>query len=103
MAKFKCVACGGTYDDVLPDGMAYYHACPPEVIQHATFDNAGKLLTPEKRVPLEGARDERPTPGNLYVDGKSSIAVPNPEERGKVFFVESPPTIVSEGKGRTKI
>lgn len=24
---FRCRACGGTYDPVLPDGMRYFHAC----------------------------------------------------------------------------
>jgi hypothetical protein len=29
MATVRCVTCGGVYDTTLPDGSAYYHACPP--------------------------------------------------------------------------
>lgn len=28
--RWRCVSCDGEYDDTLPDGGAYYHACPPE-------------------------------------------------------------------------
>lgn len=24
-----CLTCGGVYADVLPDGLLYFHACPP--------------------------------------------------------------------------
>lgn len=27
--KNQCVTCGGTFDDVMPDGTLYFHACPP--------------------------------------------------------------------------
>jgi len=29
-ARFRCVTCGGEYDDESADGVPYYHACPPE-------------------------------------------------------------------------
>lgn len=25
----KCNTCGGTYEPILPDGMQYFHTCPP--------------------------------------------------------------------------
>lgn len=25
--RYKCKTCGGEYDDVCEDGLAYYHAC----------------------------------------------------------------------------
>lgn len=27
--QVQCLACGGVYRPILPDGMAYFHACPP--------------------------------------------------------------------------
>lgn len=30
--RVRCKACGGVYVAVLPDGMEYYHACPPETL-----------------------------------------------------------------------
>lgn len=27
--KWRCSTCGGEYDDILPDGTLYFHACPP--------------------------------------------------------------------------
>lgn len=29
MARKRCVSCGGEYDQTLPDGYRYFHACPP--------------------------------------------------------------------------
>lgn len=28
MTQYKCNACGGEYEDPLPDGMRYFHTCP---------------------------------------------------------------------------
>lgn len=27
--RWQCVTCAGIYDDVGPDGVRYFHACPP--------------------------------------------------------------------------
>jgi hypothetical protein len=27
--RVQCVTCGGTYDQVMPDGYQYFHVCPP--------------------------------------------------------------------------
>ena len=29
MARLLCASCGGEYVDTLPDGLRYFHACPP--------------------------------------------------------------------------
>ena len=29
MSRFRCLTCLGEYEDVLPDGNLYFHACPP--------------------------------------------------------------------------
>lgn len=34
----RCKACGGEYEPRQRDGMAYYHACPPLVVQTVTRD-----------------------------------------------------------------
>lgn len=33
----KCKSCGGEYENILDDGMEYYHACPP------LFDFEGEM------------------------------------------------------------
>jgi hypothetical protein len=50
--RLKCGTCGGEYDSVLPDGMRYFHACPP-----VRF-----VLVTRKRQPLYVQ------PANLLVD-----------------------------------
>lgn len=30
MARFRCNACDGEFDDVSADGVRYFHACPSE-------------------------------------------------------------------------
>jgi hypothetical protein len=31
MALLRCLTCRGEYDDVLPDGTLYFHACAPVI------------------------------------------------------------------------
>jgi len=31
MAVYRCNSCLGVYRELLPDGMLYFHACPPIV------------------------------------------------------------------------
>jgi len=52
MARFRCLTCGGEYDDVSPDGVRYYHTCPP-----ITDPDTGRTTE------LEDKRDE-----NILVD-----------------------------------
>jgi hypothetical protein len=80
----KCNSCGGTYPDTR-DGktVAYFHACPDEVIEtHAACDEKGNVVTPAKYKPVENPRNE-----NLKR---------HPEKPGE--FV-----MVSEGNGVTEI
>ena len=45
MARYRCNTCGGEYDDLLPDGYLYFHACPP-----VTDPVTGQVIErPEKR------------------------------------------------------
>lgn len=37
MIKYQCNTCLGEYNDTNPDGLAYYHACPPELIAEDTY------------------------------------------------------------------
>ncbi len=32
MPRFRCNACRGEFDDVLRDGVRYFHACPPQLL-----------------------------------------------------------------------
>jgi len=29
MSRWRCLSCEGEYDDIFPDGLRYFHACPP--------------------------------------------------------------------------
>jgi hypothetical protein len=49
MSRWRCHACGGTYDDPQPDGWRYFHACPP----------VRDPITSTER-PNPGHRDESP-------------------------------------------
>ena len=43
----KCTACGGTYEPILPDGMQYFHRCPPlSRVELAAAVAAGKVALP---------------------------------------------------------
>lgn len=105
MSTWKCLSCGATYSDTSPGGYAFYHACPTEKVTPGVFDARGNLVTPEKREPFPNRRDENVTPGLEWFHEtggppKCMKQVPHPEERGRFIFVETQPTIVSEGAGR---
>jgi hypothetical protein len=104
----KCNSCGGTYSPVQLDGMAFYHACPPDAVEPAEFDAQGHLVRPEKRTPRTNRRDERPAPGLVFASDagaplKCFREVPHPEERGRLVLQEATPAIVSEGDGFSEI
>jgi len=31
MTRWKCLSCGGEYDDIMPDGTLYFHVCDLKV------------------------------------------------------------------------
>jgi hypothetical protein len=37
---WRCISCGGTYNDTLPDGLIYMHVCPPQI-----RDDSGRLIS----------------------------------------------------------
>lgn len=55
MAKTQCKSCGGVFDDVLPDGTRYFHACPP--LSFAEFQQAvtDGRYQPPPGIPLQEA------------------------------------------------
>lgn len=57
MRKLQCNTCGGTYADTEPDGMLYFHACPPQ-----SFDPTGKAI------PFANPRNE-----NILTDEKGTV------------------------------
>jgi hypothetical protein len=47
MDMVKCLACGGVYSPVLPDGLQYFHACPPlSVVELTAAVAAAKVVLP---------------------------------------------------------
>lgn len=44
----QCLTCGGTYAPILPDGMQYFHVCPPlSVPELEAAVTAGKVVLPK--------------------------------------------------------
>jgi hypothetical protein len=76
--RYRCKTCGGTYNDTLPDGGAYYHVCPHN------YDPVAETFTQRS-----GHRDERPAP---FTEGESEAGPHRPARPARV-----------EGRGRTKL
>lgn len=72
---YQCLSCGGVYQPIQPDGMLYFHACPPLT----TADPTRIMERPDKR-------DENLAPG-----GTPELACIKAEGRGRTPYVEAPP------------
>lgn len=96
MATMQCNTCEGVYESVLPDGMLYFHSCPP--VELVTVERDGdKLDVPRadvldtdkvlssRFVPMADARDE-----NVKITGTDKAGNP---------IVE----LKAEGKGATEV
>lgn len=62
--RVRCESCGGVYVDVLPDGIRYFHACPPlSRVELAAEMAAGRVRLPAgETVDLAIARRDYPRP-----------------------------------------
>lgn len=62
--KVQCLTCGGVYHDVQPDGVSYFHACPPlsdaEVGQALGFPADASTWTKAQRAQVAAALRTRP-------------------------------------------
>lgn len=88
---WRCRTCGGVYQAVQPDGMLYFHACPPIV------DAAGQ---PHER---SEKRDENPAPGivrHVTTAAKGAAGGEVIMHRGVVV---STAPIVADGRGREPV
>jgi len=71
MALYECQTCGGQYQDVLPDGLLYFHACAPLSVA----EGAQGQERPDRRdenVVSEGG----PEQGTERLRGKGRLLVP---------------------------
>ena len=95
MARMKCGSCQGEYDDVMPDGFRYFHACAPIAV---------KLKVQRGAATLELAPPAQP--GDTVLE---TIYGARPDHRDENVKVEKGPkgeTIVThkaEGKGAIKL
>ena len=91
MARFTCNTCGGRYDDVLADGLRYFHACPPRRRARVRRGAAELVVDLDQVLPgdvwLDDVTDERPDRRDENV----------PSTRG-----ESSGQVKAHGKGRTE-
>ena len=97
--KWRCNSCA----EIITAGQWPPHVCNSEVLEHAEFNEQGKLLKPEKRTPRESIRNENVSPGVYFSEGVAVRRAPHPEERGQFIEVPAESLIISEGKGRTQI
>jgi hypothetical protein len=104
MPKWECNSCHAVYSDKHPDGRAYYHTCPPYIVeQEGVYDEQGHVITPEKRTARHDLRDENIKPGLFYLEGVLLRDVPDPETPGRMLHKPTTIEIISEGAGRTLV
>lgn len=70
MARWKCNACGGTYNDLNADGSAYHHSCGP-LPPDAQLREAERPNKRDERVVMRG---RRPT-GEIVSEGAGVTAL----------------------------
>lgn len=81
--RLRCLTCGGTYSPVLPDGMQYFHVCPPLSLPELTKAVADRRVVLKEGETVEDVhsrriydrtakRDERIVPP---VDGKGAASI----------------------------
>lgn len=89
MAHLQCQSCGGTYDTVLPDGLRYFHVCPPlSLVELAAAVKDG-------RVTLHTGE----TVADAFQRRTYERASKRDERAVQLTRPDTPPQIVSEGKG----
>lgn len=110
----ECQTCGGRYEPVLPDGMQYFHVCPPLAV-HELRDalNDGRLrLLPGKMKELQAAQQrdqENPAPlgETTHVDRfLASLVVERPGKRDENVAghdADDAPIVKAPGKGTIEV
>lgn len=93
MTRFRCLSCGGEYNDVSEDGVRYFHACSPTVYDFSAVVPPGQPF-PEK--PRPDRRDEN-------VDAQRSVAIATGAPGGALFRTETSAPVKAEGKGRERV
>lgn len=89
----KCATCGGTYEDVTPDGYQYFHSCAPlSVAEVQAAVDARRLVLPEG----ETAETAHATRVYLRALARNENAAPRTR-------ADQPRRIVAEGKGAVEI
>ncbi len=100
---FRCQTCLGTYRDVLSDGTAYYHACPPVSVPGAQPDSTLPGFTPPGFAERANKRDETLPPGIVVEEGIAVRLEQDPHDRNVVHRVTLTSRVKSEGQGRTPV
>lgn len=101
--NFLCNSCEGTYSDITRDGSAYYHACPPDVLQAAVLDILGAVVTPQKLVTRENIRNENLRGDVIEQGGKFFVQKGSTQDESGPQLVEVTSNLIAEGLGRTLV
>jgi hypothetical protein len=111
MSRQQCLTCGGEYDTVLPDGMLYFHRCPPlSVAELRELLRSGRVtLSTAQQRQLEAARAADAT--QPFAEGEASavdralasFVIDRPDYRDENIALPSTPdeptSVKAEGKG----
>jgi len=87
--RLECLTCHGTYDDILPDGMRYFHVCPPLSEPELAKAVEDGRVTLERDETLKQALEARIYERSLKRD----------ERAVQRTHPDLPPQIVSAGRG----
>ena len=106
MATLQCRSCGGKYVDVLPDGMRYFHHCPPlSAPELAAAVAAGAVALPpgetvqqalrRRTYQRKGQRDENVLRGDdpgqpprNKAEGKGVVTLPEAADASPLVVVD---------------
>lgn len=103
MSFFKCNVCGGTYQDPLADGSAYFHVCPDVPNPAFQPDPTKPNFDPRPTAPRPDGRDENILPGLQFNDGKYFTFERDRNDPAIVHTTEVKEITKKPGAGRTKI
>jgi hypothetical protein len=82
----ECLTCGGRYEPLLPDGLQYFHACPPLAVHEieAGLDAGTIILSRADAARLQAAKD---------ADAANAVAAGEPTREDltlATFVIERP-------------
>lgn len=76
MIKYKCKTCGGEYENVMQDGLQYYHACPQILDKDGIYIERPNKRDENAGIKLEGLGRETSVSIDVAITPKEEIIQP---------------------------